>query len=97
MSTSPVQRAVIGSVAQVGRVFQTLELSDDPRAGSSRFNNFIDFRDAFGGVLNLRVQRRVVGGHTRKLKLRMRAFKPTHFQMSSHVCMIPFCFLDLKK
>lgn len=50
-----MQRAVIGSVAQVGRVFQTLELDDDPADGNCRFNNFIDFRDAFGGVLNLQV------------------------------------------
>lgn len=51
-----MQRAVIGSVAQVGRVFQTLELDDVPADGNSRFNNFIDFRDAFGGVLNLQVR-----------------------------------------
>ena len=48
---SPIQRFVIGSVAQVGRVYQTLELDD---TGGS-FNNFIDFRDALGGVLNLQV------------------------------------------
>jgi hypothetical protein len=44
---SPIQRFVIGSVAQVSLVYQTL----DPAL--SRFVNVIDFEEALGGRLNL--------------------------------------------
>lgn len=49
---SPIQRAVLGSTQQVGRVYQVLELEED----GGRFNNFIDFREAAGGVLNLQAK-----------------------------------------
>ena len=39
----------------MGLVFQTLELDEE----GGRFNNFIDFRKALGGVLNLQVGREV--------------------------------------
>jgi hypothetical protein len=44
---SPIQRAVVGAVAQVSLVYQTL----DPAL--TRFVNVIDFEDALGGRLNL--------------------------------------------
>lgn len=44
---SPIQRAVIGSVAQVSLVYQTV----DPAL--SRFCNVIDFQEALGGRLRL--------------------------------------------
>ncbi|KAG8471311.1 hypothetical protein KFE25_009732 [Diacronema lutheri] len=44
---SPIQRFVIGSVAQVSLVYQTLD------EGLTRFVNVIDFMDALGGRLNL--------------------------------------------
>jgi hypothetical protein len=62
---SPVQRFVIGSVSQVGRVYQTLELDD----GGGRFNNLIDFREALGGVLNLQA---TVEGYTGGTQLDIR-------------------------
>lgn len=49
---SPIQRFVIGSTKQVGKVYQVLELD----AEGGRFNNFIDFREALGGVLNLQAE-----------------------------------------
>ena len=49
---SPIQRAVLGSTQQVGRVYQVLELEEN----GGRFNNFIDFREAAGGVLNLQAK-----------------------------------------
>lgn len=44
---SPVQRFVIGSVAQVSLVYQTLD------EALTRFVNVIDFEDTLGGRLNL--------------------------------------------
>lgn len=44
---SPIQRFVIGSVAQVSLVYQTLD------AQLTRFVNVIDFEDTLGGRLNL--------------------------------------------
>ena len=41
---------------KVGKVYQSLELDDT----GGWFNNFIDFRDSLGGVLNLQVVRRRV-------------------------------------
>ena len=62
---SPIQRAVLGSVSKVSRVFQTLELGEE----GGRFNNFVDFRDALGGVLNLQA---VVEGYTAPAQLDIR-------------------------
>lgn len=49
---SPIQRFVLGSTQQVGKVYQLLELTES----GGRFNNFIDFREALGGVLNLQAE-----------------------------------------
>ena len=49
---SPIQRFVLGSTQQVGKVYQLLELTE----AGGRFNNFIDFREALGGVLNLQAE-----------------------------------------
>jgi len=80
---SPIQRFVIGSVQQVGRVYQTLELGD---SGGS-FNNFIDFRDSLGGVLNLQAR---VEGYTGGTQLDIR-FANAYFEfIRNPITMVPF-------
>ena len=77
------QRFVIGSVQQVGRVYQTLELGD---SGGS-FNNFIDFRDSLGGVLNLQAR---VEGYTGGTQLDIR-FANAYFEfIRNPITMVPF-------
>jgi hypothetical protein len=62
---SPVQRFVLGSVYEVARIYQTLELDEN----GGRFKNIIDFRDALGGVLNLEA---AVDGYTGGTQLDIR-------------------------
>jgi hypothetical protein len=62
-------------VQQVGRVYQTLELDD---AGVGSFNNFIDFRESLGGVLNLQAK---VEGFTGSSQLDIR-FANAYFEFS---------------
>lgn len=76
---SPIQRFVIGNVQQVGRVYQVLEINtNDKEPAKGWFNNFIDFRESLGGVLNLQAK---IEGFTGETQLDIK-FSNAYFEFS---------------